>query len=520
MGHVVNTRFGEATHQHPFWGNHVVNTRFRRNKSSSAILAQALFQNVVVCLVRSDTQCGVHWSVMADHIGELLLKPQCDFVSLDVGENGQQLLTHNITLRRQPVPSDNGPWKLVFDGDFGCIIGANGDTICLEDYLSRQLYTTEAGMMWVVEVSVVDGTAVHAHPWNLTRKMQTYEATVAKVSLDFGSIELPIYKLAWPRGSFHVCWEMQPLYRLLGLTTYKKEPSKWVYTMMPQWEQRLKELGLEGHFLHSNSGLSREQAAVDANKFLPGSSATTLAFVATLVRWAGCSARQGGLRSGHAKSRARSLLDGLVRGCLGKFSLTLSVTLAFEYCWPRPDVTPEFVLRLPVCDKGLVDVSSWAAIAEDLDRVGERIHGVLLDWFLMVQEFVTDDRIPLATFVCETKCFLDKEWVCAWKQIVWQVAHRLEVVMIKTRHEKDCEYPVQMAFVESSDDWSIRAVDRTCGEHVASCRAASDNQLFVGIAVDKVGGCRSLDLQNGFLVFPNNIAFELVPQVSTARCPT
>ena len=52
-----------------------------------------------------------------------------------------------------------------------------------------------------------------------------------------------------------------------------------------------------------------------------------------------------------------------------------------------------------------------------------------------------------------------------------------------------------------------------CRRHVADSLGASKGFKNVSFALDKVSGARGNQLQNGFACLPNNIGFELVPQV-------
>ena len=86
-----------------------------------------------------------------------------------------------------------------------------------------------------------------------------------------------------------------------------------------------------------------------------------------------------------------------------------------------------------------------------------------LEWFSHIQALVDGDgQVPLESFIVSPALYLNDDFIAAWAQFVWQVATRLEVQVSQDDWVRT-EEP------EMSTDWSIRAVDRTCMLHRASC---------------------------------------------------
>ena len=112
----------------------------------------------------------------------------------------------------------------------------------------------------------------------------------------------------------------------------------------------------------------------------------------------------------------------------------------------------------------------------------------------------------------------DAEFQSFRQQLLLRLCSRLEVMINGTplsRDEIEENVPDGMYAREADHDtagWSLREVDAVCRRHVTSSLSASANQQYAGFSTDKVGGARGNQLQNGFCVLPNNVAFELVPQ--------
>ena len=157
----------------------------------------------------------------------------------------------------------------------------------------------------------------------------------------------------------------------------------------------------------------------------------------------------------------------------------------------------------------MVDVSAWRDHCANGHDYEDPAFITELEWFSHIQALVDGDgQVPLESFIVSPALYLSDDFIAAWAQFVWQVATRLEVQIFASRgSEVGQDDWVRTEEPEMSTDWSIRAVDRTCMLHRASCKGATRGAKFIGIALDKVGGCRSLDLQNAFAVLPSNVAF-------------
>ena len=96
---------------------------------------------------------------------------------------------------------------------------------------------------------------------------------------------------------------------------------------------------------------------------------------------------------------------------------------------------------------------------------------------------------------------------------MWQLADRIDSVLNES--ETNDEWPgccIASAQVDTGDAWDYRSVDKECMLHVAAAKKATRGAKYASLAMDKAD-IRSLGVQNGACVLPNNVGFALIPQV-------
>jgi hypothetical protein len=165
----------------------------------------------------------------------LVLLPHEGKVFVDM-HDGKFVLAHIQTLRRQAIPSSFvEPDVVIGDDGFGALMDMSDpskDPILLEDFLTRRLYQSSRGERWVTDVGL-DRKA--GSQWSLSQKL--CELTTMTVSVRVGGADtvLDIFRMSWPRGSYHLMWPAPWFYKFMGLKSYKQQPSKWVYETAATW---------------------------------------------------------------------------------------------------------------------------------------------------------------------------------------------------------------------------------------------------------------------------------------------
>ena len=133
-------------------------------------------------------------------------------------------------------------------------------------------------------------------------------------------------------------------------------------------------------------------------------------------------------------------------------------------------------------------------------------------WFQKIAKLTHGDgTIFILDLLVGPGLMFNAEFGSFWLQLLWQLCMRLELAMCRSGSMQKCPWPVRSSSTEEELDWSTRAVDLTCSVQREASRAASLGWQNFGLACDKVSA-RGQELQNSFMVLPNNIAFELVPQ--------
>lgn len=245
----------------------------------------------------------------------LSLVPHDGRVYIDDSGEGQ-LVTHTLTLRQQMAPIEGGPWSLHMDSDgLGALLSDSGETvILLEEWLTRQLYQCDEGD-WIV-LQAGEGKSQPASSWNLTARMREFVAHPIFLNNGAGQSQVTAFLMEWPRGGFKWQWPAQDLYRVLGMTSYKGQSSKWLYNSVSVWEAAMEAFGFQGHFVRSEASKPPDIGMSSVKYCLPSTSMSTLAVFVLLVQWQARSARRGGLRQDRDRHRCSALLRTFVDGVL------------------------------------------------------------------------------------------------------------------------------------------------------------------------------------------------------------
>jgi hypothetical protein len=427
------------------------------------------------------------------------------------------VVTHMDTLRRQAIPAIFiEPFLTFGDGGFGCIVDEGSDnSVLLEDFLTRILYRTDMGELWVMEPAMTGQTS----QWSLTQRLREFISSPVTIKLGPNYAGMQCYKMALPRGSCFLAWSTFDFYKQLNLVCYKKQPSKWAYEMMPSWVAVLARLELTGHAIKSYTHLTAADCMLHTECVLPTPAMTTIGTLVLFAKWACATPRHGGLRDVAARALADRFFRALVCGShVDPFDVTVELDKDWSYMWPRPQpvVAGSMVFRV-TCD-GSLDVSSWRDEAATGIEVGNEPQNLKVAWFSMFGHLVDScGIIKLADWLLDKKVVAAVDFERAWLQLVVRLAHRLEVVIVKSSEHGAADWPVKVTTHDDAFSWHPREVDKECMMHREACRKATVRIQNVGIACDKVGGCRGLELQNAFMTLPSNVAFELIPQVPELR---
>lgn len=246
---------------------------------------------------------------------EAQLYPHENVVHLDRDGTGRWALTHTITCENLILKGDHFEFVMGPTG-MGSIVGESGEVHLLEDLLRYQLYQTP-GKDWLVAESKGGASA---KVWSLTDRQRHYRSgsmswgyhVVQEVSFSFCAV--------WfPRGGFTLFVAIAELYRIIGLSSYKKCPTKLVYNSVPAWRNHLESMGFTGWILYSPVGEAINEVLNTTSHFLPWVAVSSLALLAILVRSANLVPQKGGggLTTKGQRSLCQGILEGLTRSIAG-----------------------------------------------------------------------------------------------------------------------------------------------------------------------------------------------------------
>jgi hypothetical protein len=278
-------------------------------------------------------------------------------------------------------------------------------------------------------------------------------------------------------------------------------------------------VGLNDAIIKSYVSMKPAEALRETVSILPVPSVTTLGALHLLSRWAFGTVRKNGLKDPAAQARAADILAAFVTGaCRQPFSITIVFSFAFVSRWPRPCAVVGNRMTFHVSD-GLVNVAAWREIYNNR-LIGEDISGPALAWWEAFKVKVSaEGLISLKEIVCSPDVATGAECSAFYAQVLAQVSTRIEVTLTRSAHIENDTWPLRVGTIDEQEEplWTAREIDKTCMIHVERSKLASKGQTCCGVTIDKVNA-RGLDIQNGFIVYPNNVAAEFVPQVGSRCC--
>lgn len=449
---------------------------------------------------------------------EGVLRPHEGVVFLDNSPGGEQVITHSLLLKRFVAPQQGGPFDLVFADGYGVLASQNSSVcICLEEFFQDRVFQVGRELhVLSPQVSEQSRATPTEEWWSLSARMREHEVRNCKLKLcdDAGTeVDLEVYTLRRPRCASRLCWCLFSLYEVIRLECYSGQPSKWTYNSFASWERILGAQGICGAIVKSWQGMSAADAMAETCHVLPKPGIGSDALVVLLSRWAAAPVRRGGLRDGGASARAASVLSGMLAGaCIKGWKLHISFDFDWQYQWPRPPTPCEYVMTLDISTDGLMDVRDWRKLKEDSEQYGGEISPPARKWYMSFQEFVTPGGfVRLFDILTSARVVGDDLCSALVAQIAMAAGPRIEMCYYGSMKIADCSWPLRADEAAGAEDWSLRAIDRLCTEHVYAGKVASSSFKCFGVGVDKFSA-RAMEVCNGAFVLPDNVAYEAVPQ--------
>ena len=449
-----------------------------------------------------------HSLVALGRMDEQELVPNAARLVLEYGPDheGRQQLLDVVTLSRCALLG--GPWTLVVEDGWAILVDDAGSTLFPEDLLHRQLASAPDGELWVIETIKADGLE---RRWSLHSEMTKSESIL--VGFVAGPTRathtLSCSMLAWPRaGGCRCFWKVNALYTLLGMRTFKKQPSKWWYEVKASSLAFVESVGaIGGHILEGTGAHDNKNTDLPTDRFTTYPTVSTFALIALLSRWAWSVPKQGGLRDRQARKAAACVLRGLIASaCAGqRKAFPLRFVETWSSSWPRSSTAP--CVTLPVGVEGTVGLEPLvlAARRPNSDNVSRLWLAALSEHFGCTLDDVTLFGLLECAFGLKEKGLFGQAVSHASLLIELNVLAGLK----KPSSDQGRIKASTISILEVLDDDSRLQLELT--KHVLAGKDKSSYQRNLTIVTDKWS--YGVSLQWGFMCTPHNDAWYLCPVV-------
>ena len=356
-----------------------------------------------------------------------------------------------------------------------------------------------------------------------TAKLMAFSKVAVTMPVDFSDLDFEVYKFVIRRQSFTFFWSSLQVYRLLKLSSYKGQPSKWAGVSKQNWRQWCEEAGLSTTHVQLSAQCTTQpgdSSSVIAS--LPTPCLSTSAFVLVLGKLGVAVVRRGGLRTTNGQEKAKSLVTQLLRAAAAsrRWTVQLRFLSPWVSSWPitepeRPDVQM-FVGPSPAL---LVDVSPWRQIIDDG-------HEMALEWWnhaVAGAETLVGGKlcVPLPHLLARSIAITssDQSLQSLHRQMVWQIGRLIESSMQATLSSTDtpaagsisCK---QVELQELMDDERLMLHELL--RYKQSGISALRGTTHLSMTHDK-GNVAGLQLQTA-AIFRGNIGALCLPMVSSVSC--
>lgn len=418
-------------------------------------------------------------------------------------------VVHKLTLERVLLEAGRS-WSLVFEEGMAAAVCDDLPPVVLEDRLRRVLYSSPVEGLMVRERGQSGDVW-----WSLSTKMKASDdLRISVYAGATGSAHIfRAFMMVWPRQMFRTFWCCIDLYELGRMTSYKRVPSKWVYTHHKGWQAQFAELGFsDAHFIHSTQARRGQEQEVDSGKCLSQPSLSTLGMIVVMARLVGCSAQSGGLRDAVARPAVAALLRGVLESCRRMRALTMSASICESWAPRWPCTEPQAICgaSLVVSATLEVDLSPFVNLRDDpvVGHIAQRwVRKLSLDCRPGVVASMPLDSLLL-------KVVAVGGLVALAAQLFWHVAQWVELCVWQSLLRGQTErLSIKAYYMDAAAALGVpHRLDSLILRHVVASIEATRGQVHMSMTVDKanVGG---IQLQVGVMVLGDNRSIMACPQV-------
>ena len=270
--------------------------------------------------------------------------PHSGRLFLDQGPDGKQVLTDVITHEAHELGEE---YELIMDpgSGFGVLASLrgsqeSGDVVQVDKIMKKRLFKSSTG-----ELFLVTSQSTTLEKTSMDFVMSQFRQAEAKFSFDScnASGGLILYVFKKERASLQRCfWDLFKLYKMLKMTQYRGQASKWVWNLREKWATLLSDSFGRGQIImscHGNQSNKVIKELEPAYRCLPNPAISTVGLLTLLSRFAFNSKKHGGLDNDTQREGAGELLKLLLKQAVDfpqKRTFTIGLYDIWECPWPRP----------------------------------------------------------------------------------------------------------------------------------------------------------------------------------------
>ena len=412
-------------------------------------------------------------------------------------------LVHALTHEKQQLPQTQGLYELQADTLGFSVVHDSSTKQCTDvnDVFTKHLLSDKDGQMYVLAGKSVCRLSEMQVKYKEVRLEVAVGPTRAKHVIQGIALLHPLHQ------GCRFLWSAISVYKVLCLTQYKGEASKWAYEMGDSWKGRLLEFGITGQVFKSARVASHEGSGL-TDGFAPFPCFSTLALLHLLSRWGTCAPKKGGFRTAENKAAANVLLEALLKESLSGRKVELEVdggsSAGSQHCqWPLKPCTPSLVLPVSACN---LELQAWKACVE----APLSCPALLLSWWKKCGLGVEGAGIPLFSIL---KRSLD-DCPALHAQLLSQLTAKCEqgIYLALSPHKDHPSALIGCSFVSVIDAMDHpNRLNNHLLRHVYAGVEESRRFLNVSLCNDKAS-CSGVTLDAGVLAWPNNKCALAVPQ--------
>ena len=438
---------------------------------------------------------------MVPHVGRFSLQK----------ERGADYIYDEFLLHKQKLPE--GVWELEELSGFYALVDTREDSgrcILVEDLMTKTLWKDEASSELLESVKLDDGSLKWNNLTSLMARSRCVEAVFVTGPLH-QKISFEGWQVYWPRGSgSRYLWSLPAMYKLLGLSTYSGQASKWAFDNHDRWCKRISLLGGSGRHLFRTRLCSRQMSCNTdpLEGVLPQPSVTTIGLLTLLSSWAFASTQSGGLRTENRRAAAKEILTGIIRSAAQwqPFKVAITVDNSWKIVWPRSRVAAVDCVLHASAD-GCVSLTPMLECPNPSCPASYRL------WRELLRRSGVSADVNLSELLGAT---VGSTRVCGlFAQIIYWVSIQVErVLFLSLSREKPGPHALSCGTVDLlSLIWKRKELDYQLLKHTVAGQAATQGHSRQHMVVDEanIGGPT---IHNAFISLPNGVGFPGVPQAT------